>query len=308
SPSTTTTSPSAADPAPSNPLDVQGHRGARGLQPENTLPAFEVALDSEVSTLELDLHFTSDGQVVVWHDPTVPTEKCETGDSPDAATLDSAIANLSRAELAGFRCDKNPDAGRFPDQTATPTALAGDNYSIVTLDELFEFVAAYSTSELKTEEQRTNAESVRFNVETKRQPQRPETINDGFDGVNPGPFELAILETITAREVKDRVTIQSFDHRSLRAIRTIEDSISLAALSRRNVPFDAGLADFAQIWSPDYRSLSASGLDKAQAVGMMVIPWTVNDTSDMNRLIDLGVDGLITDRPDLLIQEIASRP
>lgn len=262
-----------------------------------------MALDVGVNTLELDLHFTKDGQVVVWHDPTVPDEKCE-----GTSALDSAIASLSRAELDVFHCNKNPDLGRFPDQTATPTAVAGDNYSIITLGELFEFVASYSESDLKSAAQQRNAQTVRFNVETKRQSQLPEAINDGFDGETPGPFELAILETIATAGLKDRVTIQSFDHRSLRAIRTIDNSTSLAALTRRNEPFDSEFATFAQIWSPDYRSLSAAGLDEAQAAGMMVIPWTVNDTSDMNRLIDLGVDGLITDRPDQLIQEIAGRP
>ncbi len=292
-------------PEPSDPLDVQGHRGARGLKPENTLPAFEVALDAGVNTLELDLHFTKDAQVVIWHDPIVPKEKCEAADSAEAAELDSAIASLSRGELEEFTCAKNPDPSRFPDQTATPTTLAGDNYSIATLGELFEFVTAYSQSELKTADQRANAEVVRFNIETKRLPERPETINDGFDGETPGPFELAILETIAATGLQDRVTIQSFDHRSLRAIRTVDDSTQLVALTRRTESFDSDFADFAQIWSPDFRSLSAASLNEAQANGMLVIPWTVNDTSDMNRLIDLGVDGLITDRPDLLIQEIA---
>jgi glycerophosphoryl diester phosphodiesterase len=267
-----------------------------------------VALDAMVNTLELDLHFTKDGQVVVWHDPIVPTEKCDAPDSANAAGLGSAIATLSLGELREFRCSKNPDAGRFPDQTATPTTIAGDNYSIITVGELFEFVAEYAKSELKTSDQRANAEAVRFNIETKRLPQRPETINDGFDGETPGPFELAILETIAIAGLQGRVTIQSFDHRSLRAIRTADDSTPLAALTRRNEPFDSDFADFAQIWSPDYRSVSAASLIEAQAAGMMVIPWTVNDTSDMNRLIDLGVDGLITDRPDTLIQEIGGRP
>ena len=94
-------------------------------------------------------------------------------------------------------------------------------------------------------------------------------------------------------------------HEPFDAIRTMDDSTQLAALTRRTEPFDSDFADFAQIWSPDFRSLSAASLNDAQANGMLVIPWTVNDTSDMNRLIDLGVDGLITDRPDLLIQEIA---
>jgi glycerophosphoryl diester phosphodiesterase len=267
-----------------------------------------VALDAGVNTLELDLHFTKDAQVVIWHDPIVSSEKCEVVDPAESARLNSEIASLSLVEIGKFRCSKNPDSGRFPDQTATPTTIAGDDYSIIRLGELFEFVTAYSKSELKTPDQRANAEAVRFNIETKRLPERPETINDGFDGETPGPFEVEVLKAIATAGLQGRVTIQSFDHRSLRAIRTADDSTPLAALTRRNEPFDSDFADFAQIWSPDYRSLSAASLIEAQAAGMMVIPWTVNDTSDMNRLIDLGVDGLITDRPDTLIQEIAGRP
>lgn len=301
---------SAAAQEPNAPLDVQGHRGARGLQPENTLPAFEVALDIGVTTLELDLHFTADGEVVVWHDPVVLQEKCERGQaSPGAVELvgEPAVAAISLEDLKAFTCNKNPDRDRFPDQAAAPTELAGDNYAIVTLAELFDFVAEYSQSDLKTEEQQATARKVHFNIETKRVPDQPATINDGFDGTNPGPFETTILSVIADKGLDGRVTIQSFDHRSLRAIRSVDGSIQLAALTRRNEPFESEFATFAQIWSPDFRSLSASSLNEAQAAGMLVIPWTVNETGDMTRLIDLGVNGIITDRPDLLIQEIADQ-
>ena len=308
---TTSFEPTEREPA----LDVQGHRGARGLQPENTLPAFETALDLGVATLELDLHFTADGEVVVWHDPTVSPEKCEldatrglTGPDPATATEeDLAIAGFAREELRAYRCASNPDRNRFPDQLAAGTPLAGDNYEIVTLGELFDFVAAYVDSALKSEEQRLAAAEVAFNIETKRRPDQPATIDDGFDGTAPGPFELAILEIVADKGLSARVIIQSFDHRSLRAIRSVDQSIRLAALSRRNEPFEEDFATFANIWSPDYRSLSAGSLEAAHDAGLLVIPWTVNETTDMNRLIDLGVDGLITDRPDLLVEELAAR-
>jgi glycerophosphoryl diester phosphodiesterase len=301
--------------APPIAVDVHGHRGARGLEPENTLPAFEVALDAGVDALELDLHFTADDVVVVWHDPTVDPAKCgldpEAGegalDPDDADATDLAIAALTLAELDAYRCDRNPDRGRFPDQSATGTALAGDDYRIVTLAELFEFVAEYAASDLKTAEQRSAASTVDFNIETKRVPDRPETIGDGFDGVTPGAFELAILDAAETAGVTDRVIIQSFDHRSLEAIRTVDGAIRLAALTRRNEPYPPDLAGFAQIWSPDHRSLSADDLREAHEAGVLVIPWTVNEPRDMNRLIDLGVDGLITDFPDVLVQIIEER-
>ncbi len=302
------------EPAPAD-LDVQGHRGARGLQPENTLPSFEVALDAGVDTLELDLHLTADGMVVVWHDPIIDAAKCSLDPAAGVAApdpeiadgVDLAIAGLDRAQLEAYRCDRNPDPGRFPEQSAGGTALAGDDYRIVTLSELFEFVATYAASELKTPEQRSTASEVGFNVETKRVPDVPATIGDGFDGVTPGPFELAILEAVEAAGLADRVTVQSFDHRSLEAIRSVDASIRLAALTRRNEPFSSDLAEFAQIWSPDHRALTAGSLRDAHSAGLLVIPWTVNEPRDMNRLIDLGVDGLITDRPDLLVAIVEER-
>lgn len=311
--STTTTTSAAATTQSGASFDVQGHRGARGLQPENTLPAFEAALDLGVDTLELDLHFTADGEVVVWHDPIVSPDKCRFDatrsiagpDLEEANDADIAVAGFTRQQLRAYRCDRNPDERRFPDQRAEPTGLAGDNYEIVTLGELFDFVAAYAAAPAKSAEQRNRAAAVRFNVETKRVPDRPETINDGFDGVDPGPFELALLEVIDAYEIADRVTVQSFDLRSLRAIRSVDDEIELAALTRRNEPFPADTAQYANVWSPDYRSLSAAAIDAAHAAGMQVIPWTVNETADMARLIGFGVDGLITDRPDLLLAVLA---
>ena len=312
--SPSTTAASTTTSPPDAPFDIQGHRGARGLQPENTLPAFETALDLGVTTLELDLHFTADGRVVVWHDPIVHADKCrlrETGTGADPATAEEAelaIAGLTRDQLTVYDCNLNPDPGRFGEQVAAGTELAGDDYRIPTLDALFEFVAEYAAYPGKTPEQRAGAAVVEFNIETKRRPDSPQTINDGFDGVAPGPFELAILEIVAQNGLADRVVIQSFDHRSLRAVRSVDESIRLAALTGRNEPFQEDFAEFADIWSPDYRSLSAGSLEAAHDAGLLVIPWTVNETPDMKRLIDLGVDGLITDRPDLLVEVLTAEP
>jgi glycerophosphoryl diester phosphodiesterase len=304
--STTTTAVSPAD------LDVQGHRGARGLKPENTLPAFETALDLGVSTLELDLHFTADGQVVVWHDATIDKEKCRllpdapagVPDPDDVLTPeeDRLIAGLDRAQLESYRCDRNPSTAQYPDQSNAPTVLAGDKYRIVTLGELFDFVDRYARSSDKTADQQATAASVAFNIETKRKPDRPETIGDGFDGTTAGPFELAVLAEITARSLTDRVVVQSFDHRSLWAIHAENAAIRLAALSVRQSVDHADLAARgASIWSPNLDAVNRDSVDQAQTAGLEVMPWTVNDPADMTRLIALGVDGLITDRPDLLL-------
>ncbi len=298
-------------------FDVQGHRGARGLQPENTLPAFETALDLGVSTLEFDLHLAADGEVVVWHDAAVDSDKCGlspeapsgTPDPDDATTTaeDLMIRNLDPSQLAAYRCDRNPEEGRFPDQAPTPTALAGDDYSIVTLGELLDFVGDYVRSDAKTRERRDNATLVRFNMETKRKPDRPETIDDGFDGVNVGPFESRVLAIIGERGLEDRSVIQSFDHRSLWAVHAEVPTIALAALTRTSeVDLEALAARGASIWSPDHQSLTGSSLEAAHRAGLEVIPWTVNEPDLMDRLVGLGVDGLITDRPDVLLERLSA--
>ena len=305
-------SPSAEpSPLPAG-FDVQGHRGARGLKPENTLPAFETALDLGVTTLELDLHFTADGTVVIWHDDSIGNEKC--GLDADAATEapdpDSLIrqgealliSQLTFDQIKAYRCDRNPDADDFPEQNNEPTPLAGDNYQIVSLEELFQFVAEYGQSDLKNPEQQANAAQVQFNVETKRRRDRPGAIDDGFDGENPGPFELEILRLIDAYEVSERSIIQSFDHRSLWAIRSVNESLRLAALTSRDVPQIAQFAEKgADIWSPNHTVLNPELLAEAHEAGLQVIPWTVNEAEVMLDLIAMGVDGIISDRPDILL-------
>lgn len=292
-------------------FDAQGHRGARGLLPENTLPSFEAALDLGVTTLELDLHFSEEGQVMVWHDPVIDKSKCRLPDDAGAEVPDPRhplrkilISQQPAAIVQQYQCDLNPDEGRFGEQTAVSMPISGSDYHIPTLEELFIFVEQYAQSELKTEQQRQNAMQVQFNIETKRVPDAPENIGDGFTGGEAGPFELAILELVERYGLQERVIIQSFDHRSLRTIRAINPDIRLAALTtagEAKVQVYNGYGF--DIWSPRARDLTPELLEEAQALGLLVIPWTVNDVDEMRRLIDMGVDGLISDRPDLLLKQ-----
>lgn len=246
-------------------LDIQGHRGARGLRPENTLPGFELALDLGVDTLELDLHLTADDVVVVWHDPQLDPKKCR-------GATGETLRDLSIGELAEFTCDLNPDPERFPEQEAPP----GGDYRIPTLASVLDLGAP------------TN---VRFNIETKQRPHKEA----------PGEFETLVVELVRARGLDRRVTIQSFEHGSLWAVRAMAPEIRLAALTEG----DAELAPLAQqgaaIWSPAYSVLNADRIRAAHALSLAVIPWTVNDANEMRALVELGVDGLITDRPDIAV-------
>ncbi len=296
-------------------FNLQGHRGARGLKPESTLPAFETALDLGVTTLELDLHLTADNVLVVWHDPEIDGTKCEVETEtavspPDPNSLIHQgealmVSNLTFEQIRAYRCRRNPSPERFPAQDDAPTTLAGDDYHIVSLAQLFDLVEEYGRSETKTAVQRQNAQRVQFNVETKRVPGMPQIINDGFDGVNPGPFEQAILALVTERGLIDRVTVQSFDHRSLWAIRSVNDQIRLVTLTYEKWMGPTKPAEFAakgaNIWSPNFNDLTPELLAEAHDAGLLVVPWTVNDPADMRRLVEMGVDGLISDRPDLAL-------
>ncbi|MDQ7026731.1 MAG: glycerophosphodiester phosphodiesterase family protein [Anaerolineae bacterium] len=301
----------AQDTLPEN-FDVQGHRGTRGLKPENTLPSFETALDLGVTTLELDLHYTADDVVVISHNPAVGRELCYLPeDSPvviptPSSSISTAnplrIRNLMLEDLQGFVCDLNQNASQFPLQNNDRTAIAGDTYHIPTLRELFELVEAYAESDLKTEEQRENARQVRFNLESKRAGNSPANIGDDFDGENIGAFELAILALVEEFELEDRVVIQSFDHRVLWAIARYNPDITLAALTNRGrARLDVYAERGASIWSPRYTEINQAQIDEAHELGLQVIPWTVNDADDMRELIAMGVDGIITDRPDILL-------
>ena len=313
-PTATPTAMDGADalmPLPAG-FDVEGHRGARGLAPENTLPAFETALDLGVTTLELDLHLSADGELVIWHDDAVPAEKCRLDpmaaapvppDPDDAATPAEAlmIRRLTMDQLRRYICDRNPDPGQFPAQRPVATDLAGANYRMATLDELFDFVARYTAADGKTSAQRAQAAQVQFNVETKRKPDNPAAIGDDFDGENPGEFERTLVALIEEYGLQDRVIVQSFDHRSLQAVARLNPTLQLAALTAGGRAVEAYAALGATIWSPRARDLTPDLLDRAHTAGLRVLPWTVNDPDDMRRFIDLGVDGIITDRPDLLL-------
>jgi glycerophosphoryl diester phosphodiesterase len=291
-------------------FDLQGHRGARGLRPENTLPAFEAALDSGASTIETDLHLTRDGVVVLCHDPQL--EACF---SAPPHLAGAAISALSLAELRRARADRNPDPKRFPEQDSgvTPLALLYgeqndlDPYAVPTLNDLFGFADSCAT-ELglragKSDEQRRRAATLHFDLELKRMPSHPEAINDGYDGRSAAKFEEQVVEAVRAARVIDRTTVRSFDHRCVRHLTRLEPGLTGAVLIAGTVPEDPG--DLARragacLYCPNYLFVDNDVVRRAHACGVRVVPWTVNEPADWQRLLDAGVDGLTTDYPDRL--------
>lgn len=305
-------------------FDLQGHRGARGLKPENTLPSFEAAFDLGVTGVETDVHLTRDGVPVIYHDPRISERLChprEGCDVPDPRSR-PLIAALTLEQVQGYRALFNPDTARFPTQDAAITPLANhfagrrgiDPYSPPALSDLLAFAQAYVGDEGraagKTDAQRQHAAAMRFHLELKRVPFYPEYIGDRFDGSALGILEQRVLEVGERASMLDRIIVRSFDHGCLRVLKQeaprVETAVLIAgtaAVASERLVHDAGAA----IYCPDYSFVDRWQVDRLHAAGVRVIPWTVNDLEAMRRLLDWGVDGITTDYPDRLIQILQHR-
>lgn len=255
-----------------NRIQVHGHRGARAIYPENTLPAFEYAIEQGVDVLELDLSVTRDGFLVVSHDPVLRAPIC-TGPRDEAV-----IHELTLAEVREWDCGavQNP---RF----ATQQTVAGTR--MPTLDQVFALAGRGS---------------FRFNIETKSFPDMPE--------LTPPPEEFARLvwERIQAHDLAGRVLVQSFDFRTLDAMRALAPEIELAALYQGpprdfvEIAQEAG----AGIVSPMYQLVTPGQVAAAHAAGLQVVPWTPDAPEAWDALVAAGVDAIITDDPAGLIAHL----
>ena len=303
----------ALTPLLAGAFDLQGHRGARGLAPENTLPAFAAALSLGVSTLELDTAITRDGVVVVSHDARLNPDITR---GPDGRWLNPptrAVRQLTLDELLHYdvgRIKPGSEYSRlFPDQKRM------DGVRMPTLMQVFQLARSAGNTE------------VHFNIEIKTSPEKP------ADTLAPEAFAEALLATIKREGMAARVIIQSFDWRALKAVQALAPNIPTSYLSMQQRSLDniaAGKAEGSAwtagvqlrdhgsipqmvkaaggaIWSPYFPELSAALVKEAHELGLKVIPWTANQTEDMARLIDWGVDGLITDRPDFLREVMAEK-
>jgi len=295
-------------------FDLQGHRGARGLYPENSLPGFEAALALGVTTLEMDLAVTRDGVVVVHHDRRLDPARTRGPDGAWLAEPAPAISELRRAELAGYDIGRarpgSKVAERFPDQRGL------DGVAIPTLAEVIALAEARSGG------------TMRYNLEIKTSPLAPgETLA-------PEAFAKALARALEAAGAEGRVLVQSFDWRGLAAFQELALGVPTVYLSAEarwldnlergrpgTSPWTAGLdidgfggsapkavqAAGGAVWSPYFRGLREAELREAHNLGLKVVVWTVNQPADMASLIELGVDGIITDYPDRLRRVMAKR-
>jgi len=276
---------SNSEQTPTKKLDVQGHRGARGLMPENTIPAFIKALELGVTTLELDLAVTKDKELLVSHEPYMNPEMCL--DSLGNKIMDSDkylhnIYQMSYSQIKSFDCGMKQHA-RFPLQKKI-------NVSKPLLKDVIDSVNSYLSFNKNT--------PISYNIEIKTNP-------EGDDSFHPTPevFSDLVYEFIQKNMDPAYVNVQSFDFRVLQYFRKTYPEVKLAMLIETQADIDTNLKDLGfvpEIYSCDFKLLSQENIAYLQSKNMLVIPWTVNTQKDMNQLISWNVDGIITDYPDSL--------
>ena len=308
-----------------NGFDLQAHRGGRDARAENTLYAFAYAMELGVTTLEMDMQLTKDGRLVISHNPVMNWMLAKGPDgqyapkqgAPDIRTM--TLVEVQQYDLGVM----NPAAGGYYDlhgktQIATPGA------QMPTLEQVFELANAYGNKK------------VIFNIETKSyaDPEDPYYANSP----DPDVCVENVYEVVKKYNMQNRVTIQSFDWRTLKAMKAIAPELTLVALSSEQPSWGKGgmylrigekapsphlgglnINDFkgdyvkaakeigADVVSPYFKELSPDLIDEAHALGMKVVPWTVNSPKDMEMLLAMGVDGIISDQPwvlrDVLIKK-----
>jgi glycerophosphoryl diester phosphodiesterase len=274
-------------------IDLQGHRGARGLFPENTMAGFAAALAIGVDSFELDVAVTADGVPVVSHDAALNPDLAR---GPDGAWLTAPgplIRTLRLADLAAYDVGRlrpgSAYAAQFPDQAPHDGARIPTLAEVLTVDG-----------------------TVRFNIEMKTYPEHPEWT------IGASAMAAAVIGVAEAAGAIGRITVESFDWRGPRQVRRLRPDLRLAWLTRPEtvaaaelwwdgpMPADFGgsvpravAAEGGPIWAPHHADLGAGAIEEAHALGLAVLPWTVNTPAEMRRLLRAGVDGLITDRPDI---------
>ena len=264
-------------------LDIQGHRGCRGLLPENSIEGFIKAVELGVTTLEMDVVISKDDQVVVSHETYMSAEICLDSLGREIGKEKAEeynIYQMTYEQIRLFDCGSRVHS-RFPEQQNIKTRKP---LLAEVIDSVEQYVAA---NQLK---------KVFYNIEIKSNPGR-----DGIYHPQPEKFAQLVLALITDKEIKTRTNIQSFDVRSLQEARKQAPDITLALLignqlsARENIETLGFKPD---IYSPNYELINDELIQYLKQEEIKLIPWTINEKADMQRIIDIGVDGIITDYPD----------
>ena len=296
--------PVASSEAPA--FDVQAHAGGRGMATGESLRAFAKALEIGVSTLELDINITKDDQPLVWHDPVIEPDQCaDTGSAyvgdPQFPYVGKLVHDLTLAQLRTLNCDKP--------NNQFPQAEVVRGNKLATLPEVFALADAYHAS---------GPDGVRYNIETKVQADHPEM------SAGPQEFVDVILAAVRSAGKADSVEIQSFDWRTLPLVRQTDPAIPLVVLWNQQTwvadspwlagvnpavvsdPMIGALMIGANVLSPNYGLVDGEAfVSRAHALGLKVIPWTIDDPETMRQQISFGADGIITNYPLLLRSVLA---
>lgn len=292
-------------------FDLQGHRGARGLAPENTIAGFAKALAIGVHTLETDIAISRDGVLLISHDPSLNPDITRGPDGQFLAARGPVIFHTPWAELQRYDVGRpRPGtryAGQYPDQQPV------DGARLPALAELFALV------------KRAGDPKLRLALETKINPLAPD------DTAAPEPFARALVAAARDAGLATRTSILSFDWRTLQTIQREAPEIPTVYLTARQrwldnvgrgpaTPWTAGfaLADHGsvpkmiraaggKVWSSFHGDLDAAQVKEAQALGLQVLAWTVNEPAQIEAMLDLGVDGIVSDRPDRVREAMARR-
>ena len=264
-------------------FDVQGHRGCRGLMPENTLPAFITALDSGVTTIEMDLAISADKQVIVSHEPWMSAAYCLDPSGKEIKVKDEKKYNIYKmtyVQVKQWDCGSKVNA-RFPQQKKLKLSKPLLSDVIITVEN---YIRNYSRYE------------VDYNIEIKSLPE-----DDNKFHPSPEEFSDLVYSLIDQYLPLDRVVIQSFDFRVLKYWHEKHPEVRLAALVENLNTIDQNLRILGfrpSIYSPDFKLLSKTEISYLHAMKIRCIPWTVNEAKDMEELKAWKVDGFITDFPD----------
>lgn len=257
------------------PILVHGHRGARAVRPENTLPAFEYAIGVGVDALELDMAVTKDDVLVVSHDPLLNPEICTGPGAP------RPIRTLTLNELRQWDCGakRNP---AFPRQTPVPGTR------IPTLDEVFALAPRGKFD---------------FNIETKIFVDHPEYTP------SPEQFARLVLDCVRRHGLESRIILQSFDFRTLHAMKKIAPRMRLSALYENGPDSFVAVSQRAGagIVSPEKALVTPEKVKAAHAAGLQVVPWTANARAEWDALVAAGVDAIISDDPAALIEYLKEK-
>jgi glycerophosphoryl diester phosphodiesterase len=264
-------------------FDLQGHRGARGLKPENTIPAFLVALDTGVTTIELDVAITKDKQIVVSHEPWMAASICLKPDHSSIATKDERKFNIYKmtyAEVLQYDCGSKKNE-KFPQQEKMTIFKPLLSDVIIAVEN---HIKSYTQYE------------VDYNIEIKSDPEDDKKFHPV-----PEEFSDLVYGLIDQYLPWERIVIQSFDFRVLKYWHEKHPEVRLAALVENEQTVHSNLSALGfkpSVYSPDFKLLSKDDIEYLHQQKIRVIPWTVNEVEDIKKMRQLGVDGLITDYPD----------